>query len=276
LALSEKTRLEGPAAAERAQATGTLLGRYEIIQETGRGGMGVVYKARDPSLKRVVALKVLKSDDVGRAILDRFQREALAVARLNHPNIVKLYEAGNAGQTHYVAMEYVEGKSLGAARKDLTEMQVVQVLEDAARALHYAHTQGVIHRDMKPGNILIEEGTQRTLVVDFGLARLESEEKDLTRSGSPMGTPAYMAPEQVKGKRGSIGPRTDVYGLGATMYHMLTGRTPFVGENVVELYHKICESDPEGLRRVKPQVAWELEAVVMRAMEKERQSSTAT
>jgi serine/threonine protein kinase len=218
---------------------------YEILQGLGRGGMGVVYKARQQSLDRLVALKmILTAEHAGLEERVRFRSEAEAAARLQHPNIVQIHEVGDQGGTPYFSLEYVEGGTL-AEQLDGTPQPArtaAQLLETLARAMHYAHQRGIVHRDLKPANVLLarsdaihgarlgrpdEAGHYEHYVpkiTDFGLAKRLDKEVGHTQTGAIMGTPSYMAAEQAEGKIRAIGPATDVYGLGAILYEMLTGR----------------------------------------------------
>src|SRR5271166_665632 len=209
---------------------------YEVQAMLGRGGMGVVYKARHLRLNRIVALKMLLSGAyAGPRERARFQHEAEAVANLRHPSIVQVYDVGDHDGCPYFTMELLEGGSLvqALAGSPQPARQVAALVVMLAEAVQVAHQAGIVHRDLKPGNILLTaEGTPK--VADFGLARHFEGEAGLTLSGTRMGTPSYMAPEQVVGKAGIIGPATDIYALGALLYEMLTGRPPFRGETAAE------------------------------------------
>jgi tetratricopeptide (TPR) repeat protein/predicted Ser/Thr protein kinase len=224
-------------------------GRYEIVREIARGGMAVVYEARDPDLGRSVALKVLKEGN-----LERLRREAQAAARLHHPNVVVLHEVG----PDYIAMDLLRGRTLAAAMGEMKSDEKLGVLETVARAVAHAHAQGVIHRDLKPQNIMIEPDG-RVVLTDFGLARIDGGE-DLTRTGAVFGTPHYMAPEQVQGAASS--PGTDVWALGVMLHEMIRGARPFDGATSLALYDKIVREDP-------PALEGDLGAVAAKALEKE-------
>lgn len=226
-------------------------GRYEIVREIGRGGMSVVYEARDPRLGRRVALKVLQ--EVGP---ERARREAEAAARLRHPNVVTVHEVG----PDYIVMDLVEGRTLAEALPDLDRGERLRILEAVAEAVAHAHAHGVIHRDLKPANVLLESGG-RPVLTDFGLARLEGGE-DLTRTGAVIGTPHYMAPEQVRGEGPRAGPPADVWALGVLLYEMLSDRRPFEGETPLAIYEKIVHTDPKPL-------GGDLGAIAARALEKD-------
>jgi hypothetical protein len=212
-------------------------GDYELIKVLGRGGMGVVYKARDLSLNRNVALKMLQagmlaSDDD----LRRFQNEAEAVAALDHPHIVPIFEVGRYEEQRYLSMKLIDGPSLDHRLGEYSNHPetAARLVATVAEAVHHAHQRGILHRDLKPSNILID-GQGQPHVTDFGLAKRVEEDSEVTQSGAILGTPAYMSPEQASGKRrGAITTATDVYGLGAVLYALLTGRGPFAGESVAE------------------------------------------
>ena len=219
---------------------------YEILGELGRGGMGVVYKARHLALNRTVALKMLLSgahaepDD-----LLRFQVEVEAIAALRHPNIVHVYEVGKHDGLSYFALEYAEGGSLAQklAAGPLADNDAARLLETLAHAVSHAHDHGILHRDLKPANILLDaDGTPK--ITDFGLARRLQGGPNLTQSGAILGTPSYMAPEQVSGSTRSLGPAVDVYALGAILYELLTGRPPFQGRSVIETLDRVRTQEP--------------------------------
>ena len=232
-------------------------GRYEVLRTVGRGGMAVVYEARDPALGRTVALKVL-SDGADPRLVERLHREANAVARLRHPNIVAVHEVGE----RFIAMDFVAGSTLADARRHMTTRRRIEALATVARAVAFAHDNGVVHRDLKPQNVLVEAATGAVFLTDFGLARVVNADA-LTRSGATVGTPFYMAPEQVRGDREAIRPATDVWALGVMLYELLTERLPFAGVAPAEIYRAILEEDPPRPGRSG------LETVALRALEKE-------
>jgi eukaryotic-like serine/threonine-protein kinase len=219
---------------------GKTLGSYQVQREIGRGGMGVVYLAHEQSLQRVAAIKVLASrlaDDA--ACVKRFGREASAVARLDHPNIVLVYSVGEQDGLHYIAMQYVKGWSLAQfirAKGPLEWRRALDVTRQAAEALAEAHKHGIIHRDIKPDNIMVDE-TGGVKVMDFGLARATAASTNLTADGAKLGTPTYMSPEQINGD--PVDARTDIYSLGVTLYEMLTGRPPFQADTPMALMYQI-------------------------------------
>ncbi len=248
---------------------------YEILAELGRGGAGVVYKARQSALDRIVALKVLASGpSAGPIELRRFQSEAEAVARLRHPHIVPIHEVGQAAGRPYFVLEYLPGGSLAARleRQPAQPRQAADMVRTLARAIHYAHQNGIIHRDLKPGNILLDaDGTPK--VADFGLARrLDLEEAALrdrlTPSGVIMGTPSYMAPEQADGRTRHLGPAADIYALGGILYEMLTGKPPFLGVSLTETLLQVLEAEPIAPRRLSPHVPRDLETICLRCLQK--------
>ena len=246
-------------------------GDYEIHQELGRGGMGVVYHARQVTLNRQVALKMIKAgvlaDDVE---LRRFQNEAEAVAQLDHPGIVPVYEVGEHQGQRYFSMKLIPGGSLGDrldAYKD-DPRAAAALLAEVAEAVQHAHARGILHRDLKPANILLDE-QGKPHVTDFGLAKKLEESIELTQSGAIMGTPAYMAPEQSLGRRGAVTTASDVYGLGAVLYAVLTGRAPFQGDSVIDTLQAVRERPAEPPSRLNRKVPRDLEVICLKALEKE-------
>jgi tetratricopeptide (TPR) repeat protein/predicted Ser/Thr protein kinase len=243
---------------------------YEILGELGRGGMGVVYKARQIGLKRLVALKVvLGGNYAGEVQRRRFQLEAHAVARLHHPNIVQIYDVGEQDGHPYFTLEYVDGGSLSDkfGGRGMPPREAAQLIAVLARAIHYAHERGIVHRDLKPGNVLLAgDGTPK--ITDFGLAKLMDAE-DHTRTGSVLGTPSYMAPEQAMGHNKTIGPAADIYALGSILYEAVTGRPPFRGETSMDLLIRLAKEDPEPLSHIRPGVPRDLETVCLKCLQKE-------
>ena len=222
-------------------------GDFELLRVLGRGGMGVVYKARQRSLNRTVAVKMIRAglwagDDEVR----RFRNEAETVANLDHPQIVTIYEVGEHDGRHYFSMQFVDGPSLAEAlpRYAADPTAAARLVAAVARAVHHAHQRGILHRDLKPSNVLLDAEGQPH-VTDFGLAKRIEGHGDASVSGSILGTPSYMSPEQTTGRRGSATTAADVYGLGAVLYATLTGRPPFQGESVAETLERVRERSPE-------------------------------
>ena len=299
------TRAEQPAGTNRGSAAGTRPERpqpgaapeltvpgYEILEELGRGGMGVVYKARQVSLRRLVALKMIRSGaHAGPQELERFRAEAEAAARLRHPNIVQIYEVGDQSGLPFFSLEYVDGGSLARrlAGTPLPAREAAALVEVLARAVHAAHGRGIAHRDLKPANVLLDwrsEETpdrrdpaieQQTTVVakavpkitDFGLAKRLDEDSGQTRSGAVLGTPSYMAPEQAAGRTREMGLLVDVYALGAILYETLTGRPPFRAATALETLEQVRSQEPVPPSRLQPKVPRDLETVCLKCLEKE-------
>ncbi|MBI3272666.1 MAG: tetratricopeptide repeat protein [Planctomycetes bacterium] len=260
-----------------AAAAGIPFGRYRLLKELGRGGMGVVHMAWDGELKRVVALKTLLASWGGTGEdVARFQREARAAARLRHPNVVQVHDVGAWEGRHYFTMDFIQGESLAVAMDKLPPRRFLEILRDVALALHAAHEAGVVHRDVKPANILLD-GAGRPYVTDFGLAKEVRQEgaSRLTVSGAIMGTPQYMAPEQADGRSADIGPRTDVWSLGVLLYAQLAGRMPFDGDTLMAILHAIASKDPELPSRVhapgerRRAVHRDLETVCLKCLERD-------
>ena len=248
---------------------GKNLGKYQIRQEIGRGGMGAVYRAYDPGLEREVAIKVLAPHLTWEShFVDRFRREAQMVAALNHPNIVIIHAIGEQGGFHYLVMDLVVGEPLSTLIRrhgPLPPAQVARILSQVADALDYAHSRGLIHRDVKPGNILVDSEDRVTLT-DFGIARAV-EGTRLTMTGMSLGTPQYMSPEQIVGN--PVDARTDVYSLGVVLYEMLTGRVPFTADTPVAVMHMQTNTPPPSPRTHMPSLPREVEQVVLRALAKD-------
>jgi serine/threonine-protein kinase len=244
---------------------------YEIVGELGRGGMGVVYKARQLGLNRWVALKmVLAAAHASQHQLNRFLTEAKAVADLQHPNIVQIYENGSHDGLPFFSLEFVGGGSLDAKvhRKAQPPREAAHMVETLAQAMQYAHERGVIHRDLKPANILLTtDGIPK--ITDFGLAKRLAEDSGQTKSGTLMGTPNYMAPEQARGEIQLVGPLSDVYTLGAILYELLTGRPPFQGPTVLETVKQVTNDEPVPPSRLEPQVPRDLETISLKCLQKD-------
>ncbi len=255
---------------------------YEILGLLGRGGMGKVYKARQVHLQRLVALKViLAGEDADAEQVARFREEARVIARMQHANIVQIYDVGEEDGHPFIALELVEGGSLAEQLRG-TPMPVApaaRLVETLARAIHAAHQQGVIHRDLKPANILLSPpafmpghlgGMEGWVpkITDFGLAKRRDESVGLTQSGAVMGTPSYMAPEQAAGQTREIGPGSDIYALGVILYELITGRTPFRG-NTIEILDQVRHATPPPPRRHEPEIPADLETICLKCLEKE-------
>ena len=243
---------------------------YEIVRELGRGGMGVVYLASQQSLGRDIAVKVLRPGELTYGpLVRRFMEEARHLARLRHPNIVSVYEIGEAEGEPYFTMDYVEGESLANVlyTEHLSPSRTLTILKQAAEAVQHAHSHGIIHRDLKPGNILLDANHQ-AYVTDFGLARDMTQNANLTRSGEIMGTPAYMAPEQARGESDLIGEATDVHALGAVMYEMLTGMAPYGCDSPANVLVRLLKDDPQPLRRLDRRIPRDLETMCLKALSK--------
>ena len=278
---------------------------YEILEELGRGGMGVVYKVRQISLGRIVALKMLLPGDLAAPeMLARFRTEVETLARLRHPNIITIYDIGEFDQRPYFTMEYIDGPSLdrlllGRLQDPLASARLIETL---ARTMHAVHQQGIIHRDLKPANILLQESGGRSKgagvrrqesgvrnqelerkfvdadscllnpdsckITDFGLAKNQADAGKLTQTGVTMGTPSYMAPEQARSLGMSVGPATDIYALGSILYEMLTGRPPFVGDSAVDVINQLVNEEPISPTRLRPSLPRDLVTICLKCLEK--------
>jgi serine/threonine-protein kinase len=244
-------------------------GNYEIVGILGAGGMGIVYKAYDPALKRFAALKIIRTENPDHAL--RFVQEAQAQARVQHENVCRVYEVGEVDGKRYIAMQLIEGKNLHSASNEMSTEAKVGVIKQIAEALHVAHKQGLIHRDIKPSNIMLErteDNESKPYVLDFGLAR-DQDAPGLTRTGIVVGTPYYMAPEQVSGEHSLLDRRTDVYGLGATLYELLSGKHPYEGKSGADILLQILKDDPLPIRKVAPKIPKDLETIVMKCLERD-------
>jgi serine/threonine protein kinase len=270
-----------PEGAAAAPAPGTpnavpgvprVFGDYEILGEIARGGMGVVYRARQVQLDRVIALKMILAGRLaGDDDLQRFRTEAEAAARLQHPNIVQIYDVGELEGQHYYSMEFIEGQTLAQrlGSGPLPGRVGARYVRQVARAVHCAHRHGILHRDLKPSNILID-AQDEPKVTDFGLAkRLGGTDSGQTRTGAVLGTPSYMAPEQASGKTREIGPGCDVYALGAVLYELLTGRPPFKAETPLDTAMQVVENEPVPPRLLNPNVDGDLETITLKCLEKD-------
>ena len=260
----------GSATAADGPPHGTEFGKYELLEEIGRGGMGVVYRARQIDLDRVVALKMILSNRLaGDDDIRRFHREAKAAGRLSHPHIVGIHEVGQIHGQHFFAMDYVAGQSLAARLRagPIDPDRAAGWLMHVARAVQYLHDHGIVHRDLKPSNILLD-ATGCPYVTDFGLAKVFGDNDDRTQTGVILGTPGYMPPEQAAGRINEISPRSDVYSLGAILYEILTGRAPFQEDNPLNTILQVLESEPTLPNRLRPGIPPELERICLKCLEK--------
>ncbi len=251
---------------------GDHFGRYEIERELARGGMGIVYVARDPTLKRRVALKVLiAGEQADTEAIRRFVREARSAGQLRHPNIIAVHDAGDIDGRHYFTMDLVEGRELGRLPDEGVSLrELVGLMRTIALALHHAHRNGVVHRDLKPANIMVEKDG-RPLIMDFGLAKDVSGNASFrSLSGMVAGTPAYMSPEQAQGRTEEIDHRTDVYACGVMLYELATGRRPFGGASMFDTIRAVVSDEPEPPARLSVECDAALEAVILRCLEKDR------
>ncbi len=258
------------AARQAAHRLPRVFGDYQLLEEIARGGMGVVYKARQVSLDRIVAVKMILTGPLASdAEVERFCVEAQAAAQLDHPHIVPVIEVGQIDGQRYFSMGFVDGISLAhrLAEGPLPRREAVTLLLAVADAVQYAHERGVVHRDLKPANILLDSAG-RPRITDFGLAKRVSDESGLTATGQVIGTPSFMPPEQAAGKVGLIGPVSDVYSLGAVLYAVLTGHPPFQAASAVDTLKQVLEQEPVALRRLDPTVPRDLETIALKCLEK--------
>src|SRR5438132_10857315 len=254
-------------------------GDYELLEEIGRGGQGVVYRARQKSLNRTVALKVIGLGQFASTPhLKRFRQEAEAAASLEHPQIVPIYEIGERDRSCYFSMKFVEGGQLDAVLegKPMPVRQAAELLVKIARTVEFAHEHGILHRDIKPGKILLDKKGEPHLT-DFGLARLVEQESTVTNSFDVLGTPSYMAPEQAAGQAKELTAAADVYSLGAVFYQMLTSQPPFAGGTTYETIRLVLETEPRSPRLWNPKVDVDLATICLKCLEKdpERRYSSA-
>ena len=254
------------------------IGQYQILDEINRGGMGIVYKAIDPQLKRHVAIKVLLAGE-GASDSDvlRFKREAQATARLQHPNIVPIYAVGEHEGKPYFVMDFIEGRTAKELndRGEMTPRLALKIIEGAADALHHAHLNGVFHRDVKPANIIVDDD-ERPQLMDFGLARRADEDLEITQSGTTMGTPSYMSPEQAEGHLDEVDARSDVYSVGACLYELLAGRPPFEGETTLGVLRQIIDDPPVPPRKLNPSINRDVETICLKCLEKKQSARYAS
>src|SRR5262245_26413683 len=254
------------------------LGDYELLEEIGRGGQGVVFRAQQKSLNRIVALKVISLGQwASKAHLKRFRLEAEAAARLEHPGIVPIHEVGERDGFCYFSMKFVEGGQLDRVARSATAdssyserepmpiRRAVELIVKVARTVHYAHEHGILHRDIKPGNILLDAKGEPHLT-DFGLARLVESESSVTQTLDVLGTPSYMAPEQAVGNNAAVTSATDVYGLGAVLYQLLTGQPPFAGGATYETIRLLCDTEPRQPRLLNPKIDRDLSTICLKCL----------
>jgi serine/threonine protein kinase len=246
-------------------------GDYELLEEVARGGMGVVFRARQVSLNRVVALKMILAGQLASAAdVERFRVEAQIAAQLQHPNIVAIHEVGEHDGQHYFSMDFVEGKSLAELVREhpLPPAQAARYVKVIAEAIHYAHERGTLHRDLKPSNVLIDRFDQPR-VTDFGLAKRVQSDSSLTATGAVIGTPGYMPPEQASAERGKLGPASDVYALGAVLYELVTGRPPFRAATPIDTIMQVLHEEPAAPRLLNPAIERDLETIILKCLAKD-------
>jgi TolB-like protein/tRNA A-37 threonylcarbamoyl transferase component Bud32 len=273
--IDDAVHVDQPArAARRKERLARMLGElgdYELLEEVGRGGQGVVFRARQKSLNRTVALKVISLGQwANKAHLKRFRREAEAAASLDHPNIVPIYEVDERDGSCYFSMKFVEGGQLDEVVRHapISIRQAAKLIAKVARTVHYAHQHGILHRDIKPGNILLDQNGE-PLLTDFGLARLLDTESTVTRTMEVLGTPSYMAPEQAVGSNSVVSSVTDVYGLGAVFYQLLTGQPPFAGGTTYETIKLLLDTEPRQPRLLNPKIDRDLSTICLKCLEKD-------
>ncbi len=247
-------------------------GRYQIIEELGKGSMGIVYKAHDPQIDRLVALKVLRQDRLtSDDFIHRFLKEAKAIGRLSHPHIVTVYDVGEDHGTIYIAMEFLEGRPLnqvmGERRLGLRE--IIEIGIQAAETLDHAHQKGIVHRDVKPSNILLQTSGQ-IKITDFGIAHIEDPSASVqTQAGEILGTPAYMSPEQVMSR--PVDGRSDLFSLGIILYELATGKRPFGGENLAAIFNSITQEIPSPPVRINPEIPLEFSQIILKCLNKKQE-----
>ncbi|MEZ6135016.1 MAG: serine/threonine-protein kinase [Pirellulaceae bacterium] len=250
------------------------VGRFEILSKLGQGGFGVVFRAKDTLLKRDVALKIPRFESaLSKETRQRFSREARAAATLSHPNIVSVFETGSDRGLDYLVCEFVDGrdlaKELEQAEGHMNAQAAAEIVLALADATEHAHRRGILHRDLKPSNVLIEKSSGSPRISDFGMAAVLNETQCQTQTGAAIGTPAFMSPEQATGNKARIGPTTDVYGLGAILYHLLSGRPPFQAATAVETIRAVCDHEPDRLNNTESPIPKDLAAICFKCLEKD-------
>jgi tRNA A-37 threonylcarbamoyl transferase component Bud32 len=258
---------------EEPTESNRMLGRYEVLKELGKGAMGTVYLGKDPKISRIVAIKTLPlaqefdADEIDE-VKARFFREAETAGRLNHPNIVTIYDAGEDHDLAYIAMEFLKGHDLARYCKPQNLMEIpriISIVERAAEGLDFAHRQNVVHRDIKPANIMYEPESDTVKITDFGIARITDSSK--TKTGTVLGTPSYMSPEQLAGKK--VDGRSDLFSLGVMLYQMLSGSLPFKADSMASLMFKITNEEAADIRTIRAEISENLATVVNRALTKD-------
>jgi len=266
-------------AAPSAHAAVRPFGDYEVLEEIARGGMGVVYKARQKSLNRIVAVKmILAGQFAGKQMTQRFRGEAAAAGTLQHPNIVAIHDIGMHEGQHFFSMDYVEGQNLAqlVGNRPLSAAKAARYVKLIAEAIHYAHQQGILHRDLKPSNVLIDAATDQPRITDFGLAKRLDGESSITITGQVLGSPNFMPPEQASRTRGKVGRPSDVYGLGGILYHLLTARAPFQAESLEAVVTQVIHTEPIPPRMLNAAAPPDLETICLKCLEKEPAKRYAT
>ena len=252
-------------------------GRYQIVKELGRGAMGIVYQAHDPEIGRSIAVKVLREDRMTtEAFVQRFLKEARAIGRLSHPNIVTVYDIGQDRGTVYIAMEFLEGEPLDKVieRKKFGFEEIVDLGLQMGEALHYAHQRGIVHRDVKPSNIIIQP-TGRIKITDFGIAHIEDPTASIqTQAGEILGTPAYMSPQQATSQ--PLDGRSDLFSLGVILYELATGARPFLGKSLAAIFHSVTHDHPPPPADINPEVPLNLSQIIMKCLNKDPEERYAT
>lgn len=270
--LAEESNPPSSPTEDTRSSAGRVFADHELLDEIDRGGMGIVYRARQRSLDRIVALKLIREGQLGtREIVHRFRAEAAAAAALQHPNIVAIHEIGVHEGTHFFTMDYVEGQNLTqrVGQRPLPAKKAARYGKEVAEAIHYAHEQGILHRDLKPSNVLIDSATDQPRVTDFGLAKRLDGTASLTQTGQLLGSPHFMAPEQASHQRGKIGRPCDVYGIGGILYFLLIARPPFQGDSLEATLHRVLHEEVVPPRLLNPDVPCDLETICLKCLDKE-------